>query len=142
MPEAQRDKKLAEKAKNLFADDTLYGPGNCASCHTVGKSGGETAPNLTFYGSSEWIRGMLLAPGFKTRYGMYYGDHDKLAGLMPAFYNPESPGAYQAVRERNPGLPDNMMMQMSDTDRETVIRFLLRDFRVVFGGQPIAAAPK
>jgi ubiquinol-cytochrome c reductase cytochrome b subunit len=135
LPEGQRDKQLAEKAMPLFDD-------HCGSCHAVGKLGGDTAPNLTGYGSEAWLRGMILAPAHKTRYGQYYEDADKLKGLMPAFFNPEMPGAEQALRERNPGLPDNMTMQLSDTDREAVIRFVVRDHRVVFGGQPIAASPK
>jgi ubiquinol-cytochrome c reductase cytochrome b subunit len=136
LPEDKRDKKLHETAKDLFAD-------TCGSCHTVGGiGGGDTAPNLTAYGSADWIRGMILAPAHKSRYGPLYEDPEKLKGLMPAFFNAESPGALQALRERNPGLPDNMVMQLSHTDREAVIRFMKRDFRVVFGGEPISAAPK
>ncbi len=34
----------------------------CAQCHTLGSNEGDnTAPNLTGWGSAEWIRGMILA---------------------------------------------------------------------------------
>jgi ubiquinol-cytochrome c reductase cytochrome b subunit len=115
----------------------------CTSCHKIADKGDSNeGPNLSGYGSADWLRGMICAPAADSRYGRYYKDPDKQTGLMPAFYNPESPGAEQALRERNPGLPDSMMMQLSDIDREAVIRFLKRDFRVVYGGQPTAAAPK
>jgi ubiquinol-cytochrome c reductase cytochrome b subunit len=138
-PESKRNKELAARAVNQL--EKL----KCVTCHTIGNTpGDDSAPNLTGYGTEEWVRGMILAPAHKSRYGFgdLYTDADKLKGLMPAFYNPENPGARQALRERNPGLPDNLVMQLADTDREAVIRFVLHDYRVVFGGRPIAAAPK
>ena len=34
------------------------------------------------------------------------------------------------------------VIQLSDIDRELIIRFLLKDHRVVFGGEPISGPPK
>ena len=34
------------------------------------------------------------------------------------------------------------VIQLSDVDRELIIRYILQDYRVVFGGEPIAAPPK
>ena len=58
---------------------------------------------------------MVLAPAHESRYGKYYRDAEGLKGLIPAFANPEAPGALQALHERNPGLPDSMVVQLSDT---------------------------
>jgi quinol-cytochrome oxidoreductase complex cytochrome b subunit/mono/diheme cytochrome c family protein len=117
----------------------------CGRCHRAGDVGTTKvgrAPDLTGWGSAAWIRGMILAPAHESRYGKYYKDAETRKGLMPAFVDPNAPGARQALQERNPGLPDTMVMQLSDTDREAVIRFMLRDYRVVFGGTTISAAPK
>jgi ubiquinol-cytochrome c reductase cytochrome b subunit len=136
LPPAKRTK--APLGKPLFK--TM-----CGRCHRVEDLGTDKvgkAPNLTGYGSADWIRGMILAPAAKTRYGQYYEDPKKLDGLMPAFANLEAPGALAALHERNPNLPDSKLINLSDIDREAVIRFLLRDYRVVFGGKTIAAAPK
>jgi ubiquinol-cytochrome c reductase cytochrome b subunit len=135
VPAPKRTAGLHDKAQPLFED-------NCGSCHRVGTFGGEEAPDLTGYCSADWIRGMILAPAHKSRYGRYYDDADNLKGLMPAFANLEGPGAEQALHERNPALTGDMVIQLSDAERECVIRFLQRDYRVVFGGKTIAAAPK
>jgi ubiquinol-cytochrome c reductase cytochrome b subunit len=126
----KRDTKLAETARPLFED-------HCASCHKIGKDGGETAPDLTNYGSQAWIRGMLMAPGYKTR----YGDKNK----MPAFRNLEGPGSEIALQEffdSNPDFPKDRILQLSDVERELIIRFLTRDDRVVFGGAAISGVRK
>jgi hypothetical protein len=34
------------------------------------------------------------------------------------------------------------MIALSDIDRELIIRWLLKDYRVVFGGEPISGPPK
>jgi ubiquinol-cytochrome c reductase cytochrome b subunit len=130
-PFGKHSDELRKKGPALFED-------HCGTCH----AGGATAPDLTHYGTADWIRGMILAPAAKTRYGQYYDDAEKRKGLMPAFANLEAPGAFEALHERNPNLPDNMVINLSDIDREAVIRFLQRDNRVVFGGKTIAAAPK
>ncbi len=133
--EEKRTKEQDARALAAFED-------RCGECHRVGKTGGETAPDLTGYGTADWVRGMILAPAAKSRYGQYYEDPDKLKGLMPAFADLETPGAKQALQERNPNLPESMVNLLSDVDRELVIRFMVRDYRVVFGGKEIAAAPK
>lgn len=134
---------LADRAKNPQGKPLFEK--QCGRCHraegiTTAKVG--RAPDLTGWGSAEWIRGMILAPAHDSRYGKYYKDAETRKGLMPAFANLDAPGALQALHERNPALPDSMVIQLSDTDREAVIRFMLRDYRVVFGGTTISAAPK
>jgi mono/diheme cytochrome c family protein len=129
-PADKRDKKLEELARPLFDD-------HCASCHKVGKDGGEEAPDLTNYGSQAWLRGMILAPGHKSRHG------DKNA--MPAFRPLDGPGTEIALQEfldSNPGFPKDKILELSDMDRELIVRFVTRDFRVVFGGDTISGVQR
>jgi ubiquinol-cytochrome c reductase cytochrome b subunit len=118
----------------------------CADCHRIEvkeklgpnsfkwtTEGGETAPELANYGSAEWIRGMIMRPGHKTRHSE--------KNFMPAFRNLEGPGSEihnQEFRETNPDTPENMIQHLSDVDRELIIRWILRDYRPVFGGIPVA----
>jgi ubiquinol-cytochrome c reductase cytochrome b subunit len=105
----------------------------CASCHAVGKEGsGDSAPDLTLYGSEAWIRAMVMRPGHASRYGE--------KNLMPAFRPKEGVGtelSLQEFRETNPGTPDNKIFELSDVDRELIIRWLRQDDRLVYGGAPL-----
>ena len=139
-PKKDRDAKLQEKGLQLFVD-------NCAGCHKFEKEGGipGPGPELTEYGTPEWIRFMLMAPGHPARFG------DK--NQMPAFRPLTGPGGEIALLEFNErynkksdeevdkkGSPPAQVQDLSDIDRELVIRWLTRDPRVVFGGQPASAA--
>jgi hypothetical protein len=120
------------------------------------KKGGRQGPDLTGYGDAEWVRLMLMAPANPKRYGS--------TNTMPAFRDLEGPtGAI--VREEMSQLKELLLGQitgggsrakrtrenlekkaltlahLSDLDRELIIRWLLKDDRVVFGGEPVAAAP-
>lgn len=125
-PPEQRDRELEKKGRPLFEN-------HCATCHCFGKEGGDTAPDLANYGSARWIRGMIMAPGHKNRYG------DK--NQMPAFRNLEGPGSEVELEEfydNNPEFPRDKILHLSDIQRELIIRFMRRDPRVVFGGKSIA----
>jgi hypothetical protein len=64
---------------------------------------------------------------------------------MPAFRNIDGPGSEISMQEffaSCPDFPRDMVQPLSDIGRETIIRFMLRDDRVVFGGRAIAAAPR
>jgi quinol-cytochrome oxidoreductase complex cytochrome b subunit len=122
----QENKELEPKARPLF--DT-----HCGGCHNVGSGGGEDGPDLTNYGTAQWLRGMIMAPGHKTRYG------DK--NRMPAFRSLEGPGSEIEMQEffdSNPEFPKDQVLPLSDVQRELIIRFMRRDGRVVFGGRVIA----
>ncbi len=125
-PPEDRKRDLDKTARPLFDK-------HCVGCHTVGKGGGESAPDLTDYGSGRWVRGMMMSPGHKSRYG------DK--NTMPAFRNLEGPGADIALEEffvSNPDFPKDKVLHLTSVQRELIIRFMLRDPRVVFGGRNIA----
>ena len=145
-PREERDPKIDFVA----AQKAFFSKANkCTTCHTIetkeetgkgkfqyGAVGGDSGPELTNYGSAEWIRGMIMSPGHRTRYG--YGENPN---QMPAFRNMDGPGsevARQEFRESNPDTPDNMIQQLSDIEREMIIRWMLRDYRPIFGGTGIA----
>jgi len=143
-----RDERKDEKA--IFAGQTAFDSefNKCSDCHRVEKAkkvgkalkweidGGETAPDLSFYGSADWIRGMIMSPGHKDRYGK--------KNLMPGFRNTEGPGSELSIREfhdTNPppdGLKETPLQHLSDVERELIIRWIRRDYRPVYGGAVIA----
>jgi hypothetical protein len=60
---------------------------------------------------------------------------------MPAFRPKDGVGAeigLQEFRETNEKTPDKMIQELSDVDRELIIRWILRDYRPVYGGAPIS----
>jgi quinol-cytochrome oxidoreductase complex cytochrome b subunit/mono/diheme cytochrome c family protein len=132
----QRDNALAEKGVKAFFTKA----NKCQTCHTVEikqegkwvKEGGESGPDLTDYGSAEWIRSMIMRPMHPTRYGE--------KNRMPAFRNIEGPGSELALkefRESNPGVKDQEILPLTDLERELIIRWMLRDYRPIYGGAPI-----
>ena len=146
---------IGKTPKELRKNDALIDAGQmafvekknrCSSCHAVemrvkdaaGKTQWEKednpgAPDLTDYGSADWLRGMIMRPGHKTRYG------DK--NLMPAFRPKDGVGAeigLHEFRETNEKTPDKMIEVLPDVDRELIIRWILRDYRPVYGGAPIS----
>ena len=129
--------------KAFFNDDT----NKCSTCHTIEarikddktgkflweKQGDVTAPDLTSYGSAEWIRGMIMSPGHKSRYGE--------KNLMPSFRNRDGPGSEVALQDfldANPATKVNSIQDLSDIDREMIIRWILRDYRPIYGGATIS----
>ncbi len=129
-PKAKRDAALETKGKDLFQD-------TCATCHTIQGEGGKTAPDLTDYGSGKWVRGMIMDPASPARYGKN--------NEMTAFRNETGPAAAQLLAEFMDLHQKNdtkiNVTALSDIDRELIIRWLLHDDRVVFGGQSIASPP-
>jgi ubiquinol-cytochrome c reductase cytochrome b subunit len=128
LPREKRDRELEAKGLEMFKE-------NCSTCHRVGNDGEEQAPDLTGYGSQEWLRLMIMSPGSKQRHGE--------KNEMPAFRNLDGPGAevYKQEFLESSG-KDAKLIHLSDIDRELIIRLVTRDHRVVFGGHPVAGPPK
>jgi quinol-cytochrome oxidoreductase complex cytochrome b subunit/mono/diheme cytochrome c family protein len=154
MTEAQKDEQDATfdliadwlathpqgKPKDKNADDLFTRgykaftktPGGCVSCHGYDGAkggGGDSAPDLTGYGSAAWVRLMVMSPASPKRHAA--------ANEMPAFRNDQGPGAevqLQEFRDANANVP---VIALSDIDRELIIRWLVGDSRVVFGGEAI-----
>ena len=131
--------EFANKAQAAFFNKKMN---NCQKCHTVEKmaiaegrpvftkDGNADGPDLSGYGSADWIRAMIVRPGHATRYGE--------TNLMPAFRPLEGPGAELAIQEFRETHPsDAKLDDLADIDRELIIRFIRRDYRPVRGGTPI-----
>jgi mono/diheme cytochrome c family protein len=145
-----------EKDQSAFAQGYRAFDKHCSSCHSYkGQGGGETkAPDMTGYGGEDWVRLMVMGPASERRYGSH--------NTMPAFRDLDGPTAemarlefqYLKDRLREQSAEDGKqamgkqaadaatkLMNLSDIDRELIIRWLLKDDRVVFGGEPISAPP-
>jgi ubiquinol-cytochrome c reductase cytochrome b subunit len=133
---------------------------HCAECHSYeGEGGGGesgSAPDLTGYGDAEWLRLMIMLPDHPLRYGA--------RNRMPGFRDLEgadgpvkleqinrikelllkdAPEDEKAAEQRKRDIEESMRVApLSDIDRELIIRWLLKDDRVVFGGEPISGPPK
>lgn len=133
-PKEKRDAALFNDGIKAF-----FKEGSCSKCHHVagGKGkGGRRGPDLTGYGSQEWIRLMIMSPSHPTRYGE--------KNTMPAFRNLDGPGAEVhdlAFRETMQEVDPNVqVVNLSDIDRELIIRWMTKDYRVIFGGKTISGA--
>jgi ubiquinol-cytochrome c reductase cytochrome b subunit len=130
----------------------------CIQCHTYKNAGGGDAkgPDFTGYGDADWLRLMIMSPENDLRYSA--------RNRMPIFRDLEGPTA--EVARQDVGLSKELllkqiadddpqadakrqaveqaahMVHLSDIDRELIIRWILKDYRVVFGGEPTTAAPK
>ncbi len=69
----QRDADAIAKGRGYISDDL-----DCVKCHKFGDQSGESAPDLTGYGSREWLQRFLNNPGHPD---FYDTDNDR----MPAF---------------------------------------------------------
>ena len=75
-----KDAKMIEEGRKL-----IVGEFNCIDCHRFHKKGSlGLAPDLTGYGSAEWIGGILRNPASRRFYG-------KLNDRMPAYAASDNP---------------------------------------------------
>jgi ubiquinol-cytochrome c reductase cytochrome b subunit len=145
-----RDKARDDQQPGFAEGLQTFTDRKCMTCHVYNGDGETKGPELTGYGDAEWLRLMIMAPEHPAR----YGSHNR----MPIFRDLESPLAEVHRQEVRRGkdllLKDaeddkaktevesaTKLIHLSDTDREVIIRWLLKDYRVVFGGEPVAAAP-
>jgi quinol-cytochrome oxidoreductase complex cytochrome b subunit/mono/diheme cytochrome c family protein len=125
VPKTAEEKKFAA-GYALFDNQKIKR--RCSDCHSMGGKEPAEAPDLTGYGSADWIRLMIEAPGHPLRHGT--------RNVMPAFRNEEGPGSeilLQALAKE----AGEKYIPLTDVDRELIIRFLTRDDRLVFFGRPI-----
>jgi quinol-cytochrome oxidoreductase complex cytochrome b subunit len=140
-PVKDRDAALETRGYELF-----HKTHRCTDCHRFGEEMGDSlSPDLTEYGSQKWVRLMISTPFHESR----YGDRNR----MPAFRDFEGPDGKQRKLDfdelynkkivpgddkKDPPPPPKQVIQMSDVDRELIVRFLTRDYRAVFGGSEIS----
>ena len=143
----------AESDQSEFAKGYRVYEERCSACHSYkGTGGGEAnAPDFTGYGDADWIRLMIMSPNHPLRYGSN--------NRMPAFRDLEGvdgdvkraelerikktleEAAGDDEKKKKQVEESTRVVNLSDIDRELIIRWLLQDYRVVFGGEPISAAP-
>lgn len=138
-PKEKRDPVLFEHGiKAFFSKD-----GGCKGCHNIAggkREGGSQGPDFTGYGSQEWIRLMIMSPGHAKRYGE--------KNTMPAFRNLDGPGTEIYAQEFRDSMRDldpksqPQIINLSDIDREMIIRWMTKDDRVIFGGKTVSGAPQ
>jgi ubiquinol-cytochrome c reductase cytochrome b subunit len=147
------DKKLAwEAGSKAFAN-------RCNECHSFNGTGGTSTtrgPDFTGYGDADWIRMMIMSPACNLRYGA--------KNKMPAFRDLEGISGNLEAHELNQtkiillrDISDDdptaetkrktvdeatRATALTEVDRELIIRWLLKDYRVIFGGEPISGPPK
>jgi ubiquinol-cytochrome c reductase cytochrome b subunit len=151
-----------EEDPSAFARGYRAFESRCSECHPYqGTGGGGTlGPDFTGYGDADWLRLMIMAPHDPSRYGW------RNRNTMPLFRDLEGPTAgvtqqeVHRIREYlRKAIADDApaeerakkeeeidaatrLAHLSDIDRELIIRWLLKDDRVVFGGEPITAPPR
>ena len=149
-----RDKATDDKRPGFAEGLATFTDRQCMTCHLYKGDGETKGPDLTGYGDADWLRGMIMMPDHSSRYG--YGSHNR----MPIFRDLEGLTAEIAKNEisrsrelllKEAGDEEakkkeieeaTKLVHLSDIDRELIIRWLLKDYRVVFGGEPISAPPK
>jgi quinol-cytochrome oxidoreductase complex cytochrome b subunit/mono/diheme cytochrome c family protein len=116
---------------------------NCVDCHSfANRKGRKNVPMLTGYASADWLRLMIRAPG----HPKLYGDDN----LMPAFRDLEGMSGELEKQEYAAFLKAALKKKvrklefsnLSDRDREDLIRYLAEDNRMPFVGPDAAVARK
>lgn len=150
LPRPKRDKELEKAGSLAFVNKK---GANCRSCHTAElylakkgekdkdgnpvyayeEDGGSDGPSLVGWGSQDWIRFMVMSPSHETRYG---GNNQ-----MTAFRNLDGPGSEVLKKEFQDKYASTKLSHLSDIDRELILRWLVEDYRTVFGGAPISGPP-
>jgi ubiquinol-cytochrome c reductase cytochrome b subunit len=131
---------------------------HCSECHSYEGEGGDEggAPDLTGYGDAEWLRLMIMSPDHPLRYGLRnrmtgFRDLEGVAGAVgkeqteriKSLLLKEVGDDDKASAQRKKDIEESMRVtHLGEIDRELIIRWLLRDDRVIFGGEPIAGAAK
>jgi quinol-cytochrome oxidoreductase complex cytochrome b subunit/mono/diheme cytochrome c family protein len=139
----------------------LFKKRECLSCHSYEGQGGtrrNRGPSLTGYGDADWLRLMIMAPHHSQRYGV--------RNTMPAFRDLEGPTSDVTRHElelrkqqlfgeelaaRNLKEDDDKAKSLraqveaasktshlTEVERELIMRFILKDDRVVFGGDQVS----
>jgi hypothetical protein len=125
------------------------------------------APDFTGYGDEQWLRTMIMDPSGQSRYGKRnrmpaFRDLESLdADLFKEQANRDRSQSVKAVVGDAPEEDDkkkewetkkakaekeydqaHKTVQLPDLERELIVRFLTKNFHVVFGGEPIAPVMK
>lgn len=119
----QRDEDLAEAkaigaGRKLLLSEEL----GCVNCHVYGEKGTATGPDLTGYGSRNWLREFIANPNHER---FYPTSNDGMPAFRP---DPNSAGS-----------PDNIL---SERELLLIVDWLRRDWVGVGGGEETAVAER
>jgi ubiquinol-cytochrome c reductase cytochrome b subunit len=150
----RKEEDANEKGAIAEGRELAFGKtGMCAKCHPFNAGPGDEldAPDLAGYGDADWLRGMIMNPAS----GLKYADKNR----MPAFRDltsPSAPVTEDLFRHEKAALlkdakedkdkvkqieESHKVFDLSDLERELIIRFVTGDGRVVFGGEAISGPP-
>lgn len=130
---------------------------NCVKCHRYENvhSSTASAPDLTGYGGPLWLHKMIRSPGHPDLYGannvqefMLPNGLKVVKSLMPSFFPANNVQAelqrkdYELLLKKTIDVKNVEFADLSDIDRELLVRGLTGDYRLVFGGQEITAIEK
>jgi quinol-cytochrome oxidoreductase complex cytochrome b subunit len=129
---------------------------NCTKCHQYENlnMGGVSAPDLTGYGGAAWLHKMIRSPGHPDLYGpnnvqeFDVGGQKIVKSMMPSFFPADTVQAdlqrsdYEWMLLKAFEIKKVQFADLSEIDRELIVRGLIGDYRVVFGGQPVTAIEK
>ncbi|MCS7167855.1 MAG: cytochrome b N-terminal domain-containing protein [Gemmatales bacterium] len=165
VPSEGPERETFDKDPSLFARGYRAFEARCLRCHPYnGLGGGDTkGPDFTGYGDADWLRGLLHAPFEMSYYGpsmVRWSRNPIKRAWMPAFRDTESTNAalwqrdlerllqqlQERVPEDDPKREERWQvlrqactwLPLSELDRELIIRFVLGDGRLVFGGPSVA----
>jgi ubiquinol-cytochrome c reductase cytochrome b subunit len=155
-PRHERNRQILSEGRGPFID-------NCYKCHGVVSDDDynykehmvdgnkvdltqreRKAPDLSRYGSAEWLRLMIMSPAHKSRYGWTPDNLSLPRNYMTAFRPLDGPAAEVPFREFLEKFPqmEKKTTPLPDIEREILIRWLINDNRIVVGGTTISAMKK
>jgi mono/diheme cytochrome c family protein len=125
--------KPADNSPHASAYKLVTEKFNCVRCHQFAdKKGQKNVPMLTGYGSADWLRLMVRAPGLPHT----YGDNN----AMPAFRDLEGmTGELEKQEYANlikKKVAEVAFANVSDADREALVRYLAEEQRLLVAGRP------
>lgn len=152
-----RSKEEFKKGEQVFRE-------TCRRCHAYEGQGGTTrnrGPALTGYGDDGWLRLMIMAPYHKQRYGLLntmpaFRDLEGVTGELTRLESAEQrehlfkdeaqvrkveDDEGKAKKLRSQAETATRLSHLTEVERELIIRFVLGDHRVVFGGDQISGPP-
>lgn len=113
-----------------FADafEAFENSWECLDCHGfAGEGGSSKGPDFTGYGNADWIRGMIVAPDTRSRYGK-----DNAMTIFLDLDGPDAEVIKEQAADRHPGIAN-----LPAVERELIIRWMTNNPRPVFGGDPL-----
>jgi len=149
----RQDPPTGDAQQDAFATGYRLFDKYCSECHSykATKIDELEAPDLAGYGDDRWLREMMMVPQHPTKYGKNNrmpGFRDVTAANAALLEEPYRRAREEALKDVNDPKKKadieqaHRVMTLGDRERELIIRYVLNDNRVVFGGAPIGGPPR